>query len=291
MSPSFNSSRYIQENELKRVLDRHAANEALVLPVFIRPVGAVELLPFDHIQGLPTDGRLKPVSEWSSQDAAWVQVTDYLGRVAAAREESTEDQAVAKISPAWILAEALAMFHVDLMRLFIVLFGTEAYAANRERVSEFVTAAKTQANATDGLIRTSGSEVSSYQLREATVLLNNMQKTLGALEHRRSQGQSAVILRDNLRSIAHRINSLLRQVDPQHHTDILAKVDEAFSQTILDLAESLEATDTIAYRRFALQETYLKLSSSLLSVVEDFDQSLAVPYFLIDVRLLRGQPA
>lgn len=71
VSPDFVDSEYCWDTEMARALDRHRRKEALVIPVFIRPVYC-EGAPFAALQALPTDAR--PVSTWTDQDAAWLDV-------------------------------------------------------------------------------------------------------------------------------------------------------------------------------------------------------------------------
>lgn len=71
VSPDFVHSEYCWEIELSRALERHRSNEAIVVPVFIRPVYS-EGAPFAGLQALPTDA--KPVSTWKDHDEAWLDV-------------------------------------------------------------------------------------------------------------------------------------------------------------------------------------------------------------------------
>jgi tetratricopeptide (TPR) repeat protein len=73
ISPSFMSSDYCYDLEVTRAMERHKAGEALVIPVFLRPVmwkGA----PFGELQGLPTDS--KPVTTWSNRDKAFLDIAE-----------------------------------------------------------------------------------------------------------------------------------------------------------------------------------------------------------------------
>lgn len=73
VSSSFVSSIYCWERELARALDRDEAGEAVVIPIIVRPVH-LKNVPFAHLQALPKDR--KPVTTWSNQDEAWVDVVD-----------------------------------------------------------------------------------------------------------------------------------------------------------------------------------------------------------------------
>ncbi|MBV9155170.1 MAG: toll/interleukin-1 receptor domain-containing protein [Acidobacteriaceae bacterium] len=71
ISPDFLASDYCHEVEMKRALERHAAGDAVVIPVILRSVdwrGA----EFEHLQPLPTDN--KPVKSWHDLDEAFTDV-------------------------------------------------------------------------------------------------------------------------------------------------------------------------------------------------------------------------
>ena len=54
VSANFLASDYCYSIEMKRALERHAANEARVVPILVRPVDWTNA-PFAHLQALPTD--------------------------------------------------------------------------------------------------------------------------------------------------------------------------------------------------------------------------------------------
>lgn len=78
VSPDFMHSEYCWDREMLRALERHDRGDAVVIPVFIRPV-YFEGAPFARVQGLPTDA--KPVSTWVNTDEAWVNVVHGIRRV------------------------------------------------------------------------------------------------------------------------------------------------------------------------------------------------------------------
>jgi len=110
VSKDFLASDYCNGIELKRALERVAAGEARIVPVYIRPCywkGA----PFARFQGLPKDA--KPVYSAKAPDAAWVEVVE--GILRATRELRGEEaplRGLARRSPGlerprrapWILA-------------------------------------------------------------------------------------------------------------------------------------------------------------------------------------------
>lgn len=88
-SPDFLASDYCWGKEVKRSMERHAAREALVIPIVLRPCEWTRA-PFGKLLAAPSDG--KPVTGWSDRDAAFLDVArkvraalgDRPGRAAAA---------------------------------------------------------------------------------------------------------------------------------------------------------------------------------------------------------------
>lgn len=78
MSPDFISSDYCSETESKRALERHSREEAIVVPVIIRPCLWTQT-PFKNLQALPKDG--VPVSTFKNHDEAWLEVAKGLLKV------------------------------------------------------------------------------------------------------------------------------------------------------------------------------------------------------------------
>jgi hypothetical protein len=72
VSADFIASDYCWDVEVTRAMDRHAKNEALVIPVLLRPVDDFNDKPFGKLQALPTD--LQPVSTWPNRDEAFVNI-------------------------------------------------------------------------------------------------------------------------------------------------------------------------------------------------------------------------
>lgn len=64
--------------ELQRALTRHAAGEARVIPVRVRPVDLANT-PLGLLQALPEGG--KPVTTWPNADEAWTDVAKEIRRV------------------------------------------------------------------------------------------------------------------------------------------------------------------------------------------------------------------
>ncbi|HYU36074.1 MAG TPA: toll/interleukin-1 receptor domain-containing protein [Thermoanaerobaculia bacterium] len=71
VSKSFMASRYSQDVEVKRAMERHEAGTARVIPVILRPVDW-SLAPFEKLQALPEEG--KPVINWRPRDEGFKNV-------------------------------------------------------------------------------------------------------------------------------------------------------------------------------------------------------------------------
>jgi hypothetical protein len=82
VSPDFLASDYCYEREMRRALERHAAGEAQVLPVILRPSDWHQA-PFGHLLATPTDG--KPITKFADLDDAFLEVTKAIRAALAAR--------------------------------------------------------------------------------------------------------------------------------------------------------------------------------------------------------------
>jgi hypothetical protein len=71
ISPDFIASDYCFDLEMSRALERHAAGEARVIPILLRP-GDWRTARFASLQVLPADGR--PITAWPDRDSAFADV-------------------------------------------------------------------------------------------------------------------------------------------------------------------------------------------------------------------------
>ena len=83
VSPDFLASDYCIEREMVRALERHEAREAIVIPIIIEPCDWAST-PLRHLRALPRDG--KPISEWTNENNAYLDVVQELRRVLEAEE-------------------------------------------------------------------------------------------------------------------------------------------------------------------------------------------------------------
>lgn len=95
VSPDFLASDYCYEREMGRALERHESGEAIVVPIIVEPCDW-ESSPLRQLKALPRDG--KPVSDWTNQNNAFLDVVTELRRVVAQEEEA--DKPPAEPTPA-----------------------------------------------------------------------------------------------------------------------------------------------------------------------------------------------
>lgn len=81
VSPDFLASDYCYDIEMQRAMERHAAGDAIVIPVILRAC-EWHAAPFGKLLATPQDG--KPVTQWPDRDEAFLQVAKAV-RAAAAR--------------------------------------------------------------------------------------------------------------------------------------------------------------------------------------------------------------
>jgi replicative DNA helicase len=105
VSPSFVSSPYCMDRELAIALDRHQAEAATVIPIFVRPAD-LESAPFMSIQGLPNGGI--PVTKWEDPDTAWLDVAK--GIRAAAEKIAERKRRRTNAAAPTTLGEALSAY-------------------------------------------------------------------------------------------------------------------------------------------------------------------------------------
>jgi TIR domain len=84
VSPDFLASEYCYSVEMTRALERHAAGEARVIPVILRPC-EWHHAPFGKLLATPTDG--KPVTKWADPDEAFLDIAKAI-RAAARKEDA-----------------------------------------------------------------------------------------------------------------------------------------------------------------------------------------------------------
>lgn len=73
ISSDFIASDFCYSKEMDRAMERHARNEACVIPVILRPT-KWQYAPFAALQAVPKHA--KAVTDWKDQDSAFVDITE-----------------------------------------------------------------------------------------------------------------------------------------------------------------------------------------------------------------------
>jgi len=84
VSPDFLESPFIQENEVKRAMERHRNGEARVIPVILETVD-LRGAPFEQLVRLPTGG--KAVTDWPNRENALADIAQGIRRVVETERE------------------------------------------------------------------------------------------------------------------------------------------------------------------------------------------------------------
>lgn len=87
ISAHFMNSDFCYSIEMDRAIARHKARDAVVIPILLRPT-FTEGAPFEELQMLPT-GK-KPVVEWPTHDAAFLDIVKGIRRQIEALEKATK---------------------------------------------------------------------------------------------------------------------------------------------------------------------------------------------------------
>ena len=78
ISADFMASDYCYGVEMNKAMERHQGNEAIVIPIILRPV-YWQITKFSQLQALPEDG--KPVITWKHQDEAFLDIVQGIKNV------------------------------------------------------------------------------------------------------------------------------------------------------------------------------------------------------------------
>jgi len=79
VSPDFIASDYCVEQEMQRALQRHAADDARVVPIIVEPCDWAETPELRQLKAIPKDGR--PISEWTNANTAFLDVVKEIRRI------------------------------------------------------------------------------------------------------------------------------------------------------------------------------------------------------------------
>ena len=97
ISADFIASDYCMDIEVTTALQRHAAEEACIIPVIVRATDWTRA-PFGKLQALPIHG--KPIASWTDRDEAFLDIAQGIRKVAetlrARRKQKLEEKQSAK---------------------------------------------------------------------------------------------------------------------------------------------------------------------------------------------------
>ncbi|MBI3123007.1 MAG: leucine-rich repeat domain-containing protein [Ignavibacteriales bacterium] len=96
ISVDFLASDYCYDIEMKRAIERHERNEAIVIPIFVRKCNWSKA-PFGNIQGLPKYA--KHVKSFKDKDEAWTEISKAIENIAlnkVLKKKSTPSIVIAK---------------------------------------------------------------------------------------------------------------------------------------------------------------------------------------------------
>jgi hypothetical protein len=96
VSPDFLASNYCYEKEMQRAIARHEEDQLKVIPVILEPCDWIAS-PLSNFKALPKDG--KPVSDWSNQNAAWLNVVAEIRKALNADAFSSEHTSAGAAKP------------------------------------------------------------------------------------------------------------------------------------------------------------------------------------------------
>jgi hypothetical protein len=78
VSPDFLNSGYCYDKEMMRAVERHEAGELTIVPIVLEPCDW-QASPLKQFKAVPKDG--KPISEWTNQNTAFLDVVTELRRL------------------------------------------------------------------------------------------------------------------------------------------------------------------------------------------------------------------
>ena len=101
VSPDFLASDYCVEREMERSLERHRSGDARVVPIIVEPCDWAST-PLRDLKALPRDS--KPVSDWTNENNAYLDVVKELRRVLEEEEvplAAEQGEVTGRAAPAW----------------------------------------------------------------------------------------------------------------------------------------------------------------------------------------------
>ncbi len=91
ISPNYLASKYCNDVEMNRAIERHESGEARVIPIILSEVKNWEATPFAKFQALPEDA--KPIVKWRNREDAFKNIAEGIAQVVKELKKSRIKQA------------------------------------------------------------------------------------------------------------------------------------------------------------------------------------------------------
>jgi formylglycine-generating enzyme required for sulfatase activity len=127
VSPDFLASNYCYETEVARAIARHNAGTACVIPVLLRSTD-IEGLELFKLNGYPRG--LKPVTQWSDRDEAWLDVVKGIRRAVNQLSQKRSVSAPAVVSSPIVSSPVASSPVVSASSLSLHSFAFESVTVN-----------------------------------------------------------------------------------------------------------------------------------------------------------------
>jgi len=148
-SPDFLESPYCYDKEMKWAFEKHEINEMRIVPIIVEPCDWLNS-PLSKFRATPTDG--KPISSWSNQNTAFLEVTNDLRAITKPTANPKEKATAASTSDhieKSATASKMSNLRVkkDFDKIDKIEFGRAAFIEISEKLSQWCD----EASSVDGL--------------------------------------------------------------------------------------------------------------------------------------------
>jgi hypothetical protein len=278
----------------------HAAK--LCKPIFCFVVDDRHPWPSEFVEAEPAQTHLRRLigdiesmlvrDTFTTPDVLASRVATSVGRYLLAQSQQADGRSTVDRFVELTLVDVVTMLHVDLMRLFCVAGSDLARRVNASRYAEFVDVADLHI----AELRLYTSRLGPSAPAALIGLCSDVERRLGWLLTRlrrephldRGWPEFMSVLRESSQSVA----TLASLAGGNQYEAKSLQALEAAAQTLTLPGTTLSAPDEFVRRRFAAQSHVvagLQATEGLAiaTVRDDIDRRLAVPYFALDLALIR----
>ena len=193
-----------------------------------------------------------------------------------------------------ILADIATAAFVDVMRMFNVAGGERVREANRPRYVEFVDMADQHLSELRVQVTRLASESDSQLVKGCSEVENGLAFALTRLRRGPALDRPWRDFVPTMAKLAERTNALAELATPDYYSsrrqEVLTIVQSALEKSQISLSQS-SSDEYVQIRHFAQQLFLDRMRQSaaiaIATVRDDMDRVLAIPYFTIDLTLLR----